>query len=106
MKKVSRVFSFAQSGTVVAAVLAIVAGMQVAAIAYNPYGDGWIIGSQCDSEPDPASCENTHCAKFNNNGDSCGFAACKNGAIDWHNDHYQLDPTVAPRPRMACVRMD
>jgi hypothetical protein len=81
MKKVTRVFA-AKSGTILVAVLAMVAGVQLAALAYDPYQDGFDYGQQCANTPDPIHCAATKCvAAFNNSPDTCASTRCMNGAI-------------------------
>ena len=93
----------AQGSTVIAAVLAIVAGAQVAVLADpGPYDQGWIYGSQCNTAPDPLACVREKCSIYSGSADQCAFAACYNGAADWHNSHY--DPGTFAVAHMECIR--
>lgn len=88
MKKVTRVLA-AKSGTVLAAVLAIIAGVQLAVLAtvYDPYQDGFNnIGAQCASASDPMYCAIQKCTeKYSSSADTCADIRCVNGAIRYQD---------------------
>ena len=92
--KIHGLFTRAKSSTTVVALLAVMAGTQLAALAsdYFPYEDGWQIGFECVGSPSLLACVEQKCkSKYTDagagNGDECGFSTCFNGAIDYFNSH-------------------
>lgn len=114
MKKLLGLFARAKSSTVIVAVLAVMAGTQLAVFAkvYDPFGDGFgNIGPKCEKSSDPQGCIWNECAKYSikdqpDHPDPCGYQACINGAIKFHNyqtaitDSQEIDFLPCKRDRL------